>query len=380
VKIAHVTDCYEPRLGGIECQVSQLADRQQRAGHTVTVVTCVAGPSATATGPEVLRPVRASAGRPSGTQIRYWDTGRQLGAFGRRSFDAVHVHLSTFSPLAFGAARASAAKGIPTVVTAHSLLTGWTSAYRALASVSRARTWPVTWTAVSGAAAASLQAVLGSDVPVQVVHNAVDASSWAVARREPRAGLLRIASVGRLAARKRPLPLVRILARARSLTPGDVGLTAVLAGDGPQRAAVVRGARRRDVPWLDLPGTLTPDEIRSLHASSDLYIAPARRESFGIAALEAHCAGLPVLGFRGTGLADFVDDGRTGLLVADDEAMAQAIAQLARQPQLLARLAGGVGSVPDHVTWESVMASWQALYRQPDAAAQVAHVERIQQR
>ncbi len=39
MRIAHVSDCYLPRLGGIEMQVHDLATRQRAAGHETTVIT-----------------------------------------------------------------------------------------------------------------------------------------------------------------------------------------------------------------------------------------------------------------------------------------------------------------------------------------------------
>jgi glycosyltransferase involved in cell wall biosynthesis len=39
MRIAHVTDFYLPRLGGIEMHVRDLAMRQQAAGHEVEVIT-----------------------------------------------------------------------------------------------------------------------------------------------------------------------------------------------------------------------------------------------------------------------------------------------------------------------------------------------------
>jgi glycosyltransferase involved in cell wall biosynthesis len=382
VRIAHVSDCYEPRIGGIEYQVRELARRQRQQGHDVTVITCVPGPgtaAADSTGPRVVRPCpRRPSDREPAPLIRYWSTPKQLAAFTGRSFDAVHVHLSTFSPLAFSAARSSSSRGVPTVITIHSLLSGWTSAYRGLAALVQARSWRVAWSAVSAAAADSLRAVLGDEIVVHVVPNAVEACAWATEAQSPHDGHLRIVSVGRLAARKRPLPLVRILHRARQMTPTHIRLSAVLVGDGPQRGRIERAAHRRGMDWLQTPGMFDAARIRELHAGSHLYVAPARRESFGIAALEAHCAGLPVLGFRRTGLADFIDHEVQGQLVTDDESMARAIARLARQPELLHRLAGNARCAPRHVGWDAVTSVWEALYGLPlavsaPAAAPLAH-------
>ena len=44
LKIALISDCYVPRLGGIEMQVHDLARQLQRAGHEVVVITTTGGP------------------------------------------------------------------------------------------------------------------------------------------------------------------------------------------------------------------------------------------------------------------------------------------------------------------------------------------------
>jgi glycosyltransferase involved in cell wall biosynthesis len=44
VKVAMLTDCYPPRLGGIESQVRDLSRQLVRAGHEVEVFTATAGP------------------------------------------------------------------------------------------------------------------------------------------------------------------------------------------------------------------------------------------------------------------------------------------------------------------------------------------------
>ena len=65
---------------------------------------------------------------------------------------------------------------------------------------------------------------------------------------------------------------------------------------------------------VELVGRLTRDEIRELFSSADIFVAPANLESFGIAALEARCAGLPVVAKARTGIREFVEHGREGLL------------------------------------------------------------------
>ena len=56
MRIAHVTDCYLPRLGGIEMQVRDLATRQQQAGEDVEIIT--ATPAIPGLGLDFSEPVR----------------------------------------------------------------------------------------------------------------------------------------------------------------------------------------------------------------------------------------------------------------------------------------------------------------------------------
>src|SRR6185312_7852985 len=101
----------------------------------------------------------------------------------------------------------------------------------------------------------------------------------------------------------------------------DVALRLDILGEGPAERAMRRVVRRSGMgDWVDLPGRVTPAELRARYSNADLYVAPARLESFGIAALEARAAGLPVVARSDGGVQEFVRDGVEGLLAADDEA------------------------------------------------------------
>src|SRR5262249_27227851 len=153
---------------------------------------------------------------------------------------------------------------------------------------------------VSTAAAEPLRGVLGPDVPVAVLPNGVDAAAWRVepAPREP--GRIVVASGGRLAPPEPPRQPLRGPRAARPAIPRDIQIEAVIAGDGPLAGRLRRYLRRHDMnSWVRLAGAMHPAAIREVHAQADFYIAPAVLESFGIAALEARCAGLPVLAHRG---------------------------------------------------------------------------------
>ena len=67
---------------------------------------------------------------------------------------------------------------------------------------------------------------------------------------------------------------------------------------------------------------------------------PSRIEPFGLVALEAQGAGVPVVGFSDSGVAEIVVDGETGRIVphGDLNAVAEAIVELVRQPETCARM------------------------------------------
>jgi glycosyltransferase involved in cell wall biosynthesis len=93
-----------------------------------------------------------------------------------------------------------------------------------------------------------------------------------------------------------------------------------------------------------------------------VFVAPANLESFGIAALEARCAGVPVLAKANSGIREFVDDEREGLLAATDGELVSGLVRMCRSPGLRAAMAGHNRSVPPAVTWDDVLARTESVY------------------
>jgi glycosyltransferase involved in cell wall biosynthesis len=362
MRIAHVTDFYLPRLGGIEMHVSDLASRQHASGHDVTIVTSspAAGHVDADGAPAVVR-VTERFRRPRAIHPAAPFAGARVLLDG--DFDVVHVHAGTGTPLAFWAALVCSRAGIPTVVTVHSL---WDWAHpifwllNAVAGFSRR---PIRWTAVSKAAATDVQRVVRSGGRVTVLPNGIDPERWQVAAAPREADDVLLVAVMRLTVRKRPKHLLRMLHAARRAVPESVRMNAVIVGDGPARAEMERYLRAHDMTgWVSLPGRQDREEIRDLYRRADVFIAPADLESFGIAALEARCAGVPVVAKAGNGIAEFVRDGKDGLLVADDAAMTRAIVRLCTQPLLRRALAGHGEARTSPVSWTTTLALTEAAY------------------
>jgi glycosyltransferase involved in cell wall biosynthesis len=104
------------------------------------------------------------------------------------------------------------------------------------------------------------------------------------------------------------------------------GLPLVIAGDGPQEAALrVRAAGTRTT----FAGRVGAGELARLRARAGLAIVPSRSaETFGLAAAEAMAAGVPVAASRVGALPELVEE--RGLVPAGDAgALADAISRRA---------------------------------------------------
>jgi glycosyltransferase involved in cell wall biosynthesis len=362
VKVLHVSDCYAPRVGGIEIQVSGLAAAQARAGHEVDVVTRTRQVDVTSGG--AVRVHRL--GTPSAPGFAALvGSGRHLDAIMRAARpDVVHVHTSLVSPLAVTAAVAAVRAGRPTVVTVHSMWGPYVqTAYRTADRIAGWSRWPVVWTTVSEAGAAAMRPLLPTGP--SVVPNAIDLPFWHAVEPTRAAGPgLHVAAVGRLAPRKRAMDVVRVLRDTRRRLPVAMPLQATVVGDGPERAGMTAFlARHRMRSWVTLTGGLGPADVRRALADADVFLAPATLESFGIAALEARTVGLPVVARAGTGVADFVAHGREGLLAADRDGLTDALVRLACEPGLRQAMAAhNRAAVASRFGWAAVVAQFEACY------------------
>ncbi|MGI8457345.1 MAG: glycosyltransferase family 4 protein [Propionibacteriaceae bacterium] len=350
MKILHVSDTYLPKTGGIELHVADLAARQRATGHQVSVAT---SSEASHAAPEVIR-VPGSAVFPTSAHASL----SQLIEAGR--FDVVHAHSSVISPLSWSAVRAGSRLGVPTVFTLHSMLpTGVTG--NLLSHVVPAVPDGVVWTAVSRAAASSLRTLIGGR-EVHVLPNGIDPATWATTSIR-RNSTLTIVSVLRMARRKRPFALLHMLDQIRRSVPAAQRLRAVLIGSGPLDSAVRRRLQASGSGnWVTLAGNRQRSEVRDLLHRADLYLAPATLESFGIAALEARSAGVPVIGMARGGIGEFVHDGLDGFLVDSDAHLVAQAAQLLGDRDQLRRMQAHNRSHPPTITWPSVLAQHQSCY------------------
>jgi len=365
-----VSDCYLPRLGGIEVQVADLAGRLRDRGHTVRVLTATTASAPTAGAAAAVDAaaderdvLRMPAPLPLPVPVNPW-----AGPALRRVLtgaDVVHVHLGVLAPFAALAARQAVQLGRPLVLTWHSMV-GAGPVTRAVAAQWR---WWVAQggvpTAVSSAAAGQLARVL-REPSVTVLPDGLDRSRWRPGEGRPVAGPPRLVTAMRFAARKRPAQLLRLLHQVRGELPDDRRPHVQVVGDGPWHPALAALTRHTGwSSWVDLPGRLRRPELHRRYLAADVYVAPGRKEAFGLAALEAAAAGLPVVGYAGTGVADVVRQG-TGVLATDDADLVRVLRDLLADPAGLERAgAAARARALDPQGWAS---DWLAVVRATETA------------
>jgi glycosyltransferase involved in cell wall biosynthesis len=136
-----------------------------------------------------------------------------------------------------------------------------------------------------------------------------------------------------------------------------------LIGSGSRNDLVRRMVDRGpNVTW---DSGLEPDEVAAELDRASCLVLPSRREGMGRVVVEAFCRGRGVVGTRGGGIEDLVQDGETGLLVPPDDvgALAAALVRMLTDRELAERLALGsrAGSERWYATPEEFASRMQAL-------------------
>jgi glycosyltransferase-like protein len=111
-------------------------------------------------------------------------------------------------------------------------------------------------------------------------------------------------------------------------------------------------------------GPLPPDEIEGLFRAADAFAFPSVKEGFGLVALEALAAGLPVVASDLDVLRGFLADGDSALLVpvGDGAALGAALGRVARDGALRERLQAGGRAVVGAHTWDAAAAAHERAY------------------
>jgi glycosyltransferase involved in cell wall biosynthesis len=252
-----------------------------------------------------------------------------------RAFDVVHDHCG-FTALAM-----ADRLDVAFVHTLHGQFTASTAAFYAhhghkakLVAISRAQ----------------LESAPVQLDPVSVIPNPIDVREWTLRERKEDYLLW----IGRMTAEKGPH---RAIAAAHA-----AGVPLVLAGviqPGQQAFFDRQVAPHIDGERVRFLGEVGGSLKRSVFAGARALLMPIRwEEPFGMVMVEALACGTPVIAFAEGAARELVVDGRTGFLVADEQAMAAAVEQLAHIDGRACR-----AWVAAHCDVDVVAAAYEATYR-----------------
>ncbi|MFE3452601.1 MSMEG_0565 family glycosyltransferase [Nonomuraea sp. NPDC059194] len=211
-------------------------------------------------------------------------------------------------------------------------------------------------------------------VAAQVVRNGVDPARFPPVSAERRACLratvgaqdrFLLLAVGGIEPRKGSKTLFRALGLLRGRRP----VLAILGGQSFRDYEAYRREALALLPPLGQDvvqvGTVSEELLGAWYRSADALVYPSIEEGFGLAALEAHAADLPVVASDLPVFREFLTHGRDALLpaVGDPVALAEAIEQVMTDEALRATLVAGGRTVVPRFTWAASAARHAEIYR-----------------
>jgi UDP-glucose:(heptosyl)LPS alpha-1,3-glucosyltransferase len=106
--------------------------------------------------------------------------------------------------------------------------------------------------------------------------------------------------------------------------------------------------------------------MERFYLASDLFMMLSKFDTFGMAALEAMAAGLPVILSGNVGAKDLVEDGRNGFVVGDPADAASAAERIGRlmDGDLRARMGREALRTAQRHTWDATAAAVEGIYEE----------------
>jgi len=209
-----------------------------------------------------------------------------------------------------------------------------------------------------------------SAAKIHRVYNGIDLERFSESTSTQRGGysapntVPRIVSVGRLVAFKGFDDLIDAcaeLARCR------IEFVCDIIGDGPQRETLQAKIEQLDLSSrVNLLGSLSQRAVLERLQAADIFALPSTTDVqgatdvFPTVILEAMASARPVVSTRLAGIPELVLDGETGTLIpaADSTALAQALEQLLRDPELRLRFGhAGRARIEQHFRIENTVVS-----------------------
>lgn len=410
MKIVHIPRRFvRSAWGGTETVVLELARRQKALGHEASILTSMAmaeSPRESMDGIEVSR---------FGHFYPYWGLsdedcarmdrkGGNLVSFGlfrelMTMPDPGIFHLHTGKRLGAEVRTAARLRGLPYVVQLHGGLVTTPESERR--DMGEASSKAFEWGKIIGLALGGRRVVEDADAilcvdrfeadrlrammpgkRVEFTPNGVDPARFAAregagrafraARGIPEAAPL-VLVVGRIDPQKNQALAIEAMHRVRAHFP-----EAILALAGPDTNPAYRASLEAQAASSSPPGSVrflgqldySSGELAAAYAAADCFLLPSIHEPFGVVALEAWAAGLPLAAAEVGGIPAFVRHGENGLLFPPEavsgssaDAAAACLIRLLQDRNLAGDLARrGKADMEAHFTWDAVAGRIQSIY------------------
>jgi L-malate glycosyltransferase len=158
---------------------------------------------------------------------------------------------------------------------------------------------------------------------------------------------------------KRVQDVVRIFDIVRQKIPAKL----LFVGDGPERS-VAEGLCRELGLCDDMRFVGKQEQMEEILAIADLFLLTSEYESFGLAALEAMAAGVPVISTNAGGLPEIAIQGETGYLnnVGDIEGMSDNAISILGDEAVLRRFKANAYNHAKNFDIHRIVPQYEALY------------------
>ncbi len=198
--------------------------------------------------------------------------------------------------------------------------------------------------------------------PCHLMQRGVDATvfspKYRVAADAPGEPTWVLGYVGRLSIEKNVALLPRV---ERELRAAGHRVRFLIVGHGAEEERL-----RREMPTAEFAGVLRGEKLAQAYVRMDVFVFPSHTDTFGNVVLEALASGVPAVVTPDGGPRSIVreaagGEAETGVVAADD-AFAEAIAGILRDPARLARMRTAAEAYAATCSWDAVFGGVYAAY------------------
>lgn len=176
------------------------------------------------------------------------------------------------------------------------------------------------------------------DKDIKVIHNFIDTNRFAHQNKQhfKKAIAPNGEKIMLHVSNFRKVKRIQDIIEAHEIICKKVSTKLILVGDGPERKEMEELARKLQV-CSDIRFLGKQDAIDEILSIADVFVMPSERESFGLSALEAMSAGVPVISSDAGGLPELNIHNKTGFIfpVKDVKALADRLVELLTDETLL---------------------------------------------